>query len=314
MGSVDYCTAYGTVTAIGNEPIGLGGIAGCIQSTPSITGNTVNVIINARNGHAIGGLCGYVGKEDDGDGIIEEPCAITDCKVTAIINTDGATHVGGLVGTGLYFYGMEDRFSVENCSVVGAINGAITPGTVVGRATNSTIISCSTDVKIDKSKSNQTIGTTDFLYRGGDQYEEGCEGAAIRLVSALNGTYEELFPVILSDKYNDYWLEIATSCVGTANASAAVDMLKTTISGTLIGEEAVEAYSKDPSSARFNFDYLGNVKTIKFDNYTISGFDIEGKEVFSYLYSYVGYDEALGFYILKQRRAMQVSLPTLYSA
>ena len=76
-------------------------------------------------------------------------------------------------------------------------------------------------------------------------------------------------------------------------------MLKTTISGTLIGEEAVEAYSKEPSSARFTCDYLGNVKTIKFDNYTISGFDIEGKEVFSYLYSYVGYDEALGFYILK---------------
>lgn len=173
MGTVDYCTANGTVTATGNEPVGLGGIAGCIQCAPSITGNTVTVRINAGNGHAIGGLCGYAGMGDDGDGTIDPPCSITDCTVNVTVNANGATHVGGLVGTGLYYYGMEDRFTVENCSVTGAINGAVTPGTVAGRAVGSEIISCKTNVKIDGKQSESQIGTTDCMYQGGDQYSDG---------------------------------------------------------------------------------------------------------------------------------------------
>lgn len=171
MGRVDNCTASGTVTAIGNEPVGLGGIAGCIQSIDSITGNQVTVTINAGNGHAIGGLCGYAGIGDDGDGIVDEPCAITDCQADITITADGATHVGGLVGTGMYYYGMEDCFTIENCSVSGSIDGAVTPGTVAGRAEGSTIISCETDVLIDGQQGTEQVGTTDRMYESADQYE-----------------------------------------------------------------------------------------------------------------------------------------------
>lgn len=171
MGAVDHCSASGTVKASGNEPVGLGGIAGCIQSSDHITGNQVDVTIYASNGHAIGGLCGYAGIGDDGDGTVEEPCAITDCKVTVAIHSDGATHVGGLVGTGLYYYGMEDRFSVKDCSVSGTIDGAVTPGTVAGRAEGSEIISCDTDLLIDGVKGTDEIGTTDRMYESADQYE-----------------------------------------------------------------------------------------------------------------------------------------------
>ena len=170
-GTVDDCTATGTITATGNEPVGLGGISGCIQCTPAITGNTATVTINAGNGHAIGGLCGYAGMGDDGDGIVDEPCKITDCSVTVTINADGATHVGGLVGTGMYYFGMEDRFTVENCSVTGTINGAVTPGTVAGRAEGSTITSCDATVTVDGAASTTQVGTTDKMYESADQYE-----------------------------------------------------------------------------------------------------------------------------------------------
>lgn len=171
MGQVDYCTASGTVTATGNEPVALGGIAGCIQSIASITGNTVTVTINAGNGHAVGGLCGFAGIGDDGDGVVDEPCAITECSADVTIIADGATHVGGLVGTGMYYYGMEDRFTIENCSVTGTIDGAVTPGTVAGRAEGSTIISCDTDVTVDGEASDIQVGTTEQMYESADQYE-----------------------------------------------------------------------------------------------------------------------------------------------
>lgn len=170
-GRIDNCTASGTVTATGNEPVGLGGIAGCIQSIDSITGNQVTATITAGNGHAVGGLCGYAGIGDDGDGVVDDPCAITDCHAEITILADGATHVGGLVGTGMYYFGMEDRFTIENCSVTGSIQGAVTPGTVAGRAEGSTIISCETDVTVDGEQGTEAIGTTDRMYESADQYE-----------------------------------------------------------------------------------------------------------------------------------------------
>lgn len=171
-GILDNCTASGLVEATGNEPVGLGGIAGCIQCIDHITGNTADVVIEAGNGHAIGGLCGYAGIGDDGDGVVDDPCVVTDCSVTIDINADGATHVGGLIGTGLYFYGMEDRFSVENCVVTGTIDGAVTPGTVAGRAEGSEIISCTVDVLIDGVEGTEPVGTTECMYESADQYTE----------------------------------------------------------------------------------------------------------------------------------------------
>ena len=60
-------------------------------------------------------------------------------SVTVKMNVPGATHVGGLVGTGLYYYGEETAFRITNCTVNGEIIGAVTPGAVAGRAENSII-------------------------------------------------------------------------------------------------------------------------------------------------------------------------------
>jgi hypothetical protein len=170
-GTVDNCSAHGSVIALGNEPVGLGGIGGCLQQMESISGNTVTATIEAKNGHAIGGLAGYAGNGDDGSHNIGNPCVIKDNTVNITINSSGATHVGGLVGTGLYYFGMEGRFTIEDCSVSGTINGAVTPGTVAGRAVGSNITSCDTNVTVDDSLSTTQIGTTTQMYESADQYE-----------------------------------------------------------------------------------------------------------------------------------------------
>lgn len=97
------------------------------------------------------------------------PSVIDNCKITVSIKADGATHVGGLIGTGLYYYGEETVFKVTNCSVTGSIDGAVTPGTVAGRAVGSVIESCDADILIDGVHADNQIGTTSCMYESADQ-------------------------------------------------------------------------------------------------------------------------------------------------
>lgn len=177
-GLVDGCAASGTVKAEGNEPVGLGGIGGCLEMMDSITNCTAEVVIeSAKGGHAIGGLCGYAGTHSNPDICLDTegfstnnyPSVIDGCSVQVNIQAEGATHVGGLVGTGLYYYGEETAFKITDCEVTGEISGAVTPGTVAGRAEGSYIENCTTDVLIDGEKAENEIGTTDCMYESEDQ-------------------------------------------------------------------------------------------------------------------------------------------------
>ena len=84
----------------------------------------------------------------------------------------GATHVGGLVGTGLYYYGEETAFRITNCTVNGEIVGAITPGAVAGRAENSVIERCAASVTLDGEALTAEVGETATMYESSDQLEE----------------------------------------------------------------------------------------------------------------------------------------------
>jgi len=159
----------------------MGGIAGCLEMMDSVTNCTAEVeIISQQGGHAIGGLCGYSGTHSVGDialateGVVTTvyPGVIDSCAVTVKMNVPGATHVGGLVGTGLYYYGEETAFKISNCTVNGEIIGAVTPGAVAGRAENSVIESCEANVTLDGEALTDFIGTTDRMYESGDQGEE----------------------------------------------------------------------------------------------------------------------------------------------
>lgn len=186
-GSIDNCTAKGTVIAEGNEPIALGGVAGCLEMMDAITNCAADVTITTVNGgHAIGGLCGFGGSHSNGniiaetDGVVttKYPSEIINCSATAVISAPGATHVGGLFGTGLYFYGEETAFKVINCSVKAEITGAVTPGAVAGRSVNSVIESCEASVTLDGEALTAETGETAVMYESADQGEEAADDAA----------------------------------------------------------------------------------------------------------------------------------------
>lgn len=177
-GSIDNCAASGTVQAQGNEPVGMGGIGGCLEMMDSIVNCTADVtILSAQGGHAIGGLCGYAGTHSDGqivaetEGIVttQYPGLIENCTAHVKIQAQGATHVGGLVGTGLYYYGEETAFIVRNCTVSGEMNGTVTPGAIAGRAQGSIIENCTYAVTADGIALNEEVGTTERMYESADQ-------------------------------------------------------------------------------------------------------------------------------------------------
>ena len=175
-GTITNCTAQGTVKAEGNEPVGMGGVGGCLEMMDSITNCTADVtIVSAQGGHAIGGLCGYAGTHSNGqvaaetEGVVTTnyPGIIENCTVTVKIDAPEATHVGGLVGTGLYYYGEETAFAVKNCTVSGEIS-AITPGALDGRAEGCTFGSCPLTMTTN-GEALPEIGTTDRMYESADQ-------------------------------------------------------------------------------------------------------------------------------------------------
>lgn len=78
----------------------------------------------------------------------------------AFASAEASIFAGGLVGTGLYYYGEETAFRITNCSVSGEIIGAVTPGAVAGRAGNSVIESCEANVTLEGAVLTDEVGET----------------------------------------------------------------------------------------------------------------------------------------------------------
>lgn len=121
------------------------------------------------------------------------------------------------------------------------------------------------------------------------------QATAEQLLLDLEGTYQELWPVVLADEYHQVWLDASAELVGEENAEAAVEMMTSMVTGTITGEEAVEAY-KDGNMA-YCCDFLQDVEQFTFDGTTISGVDASGNELFSHSYHYVGMEEIRGLYV-----------------
>lgn len=125
--------------------------------------------------------------------------------------------------------------------------------------------------------------------------------AAMQLLRNLKGDYQELWPVVLADEYHQLWLDDSAALVGEENAEAAVEKISSMVTGTVTGEEAVEAY-KDGNMA-YDCEFLQGVDKFTFDETTISGTDENGKELFSHSYSYIGMEEIRGLYIYESNDA-----------
>lgn len=281
-----------TVNADGNEPVGLGGLAGCLQCMTAITNNSVSgvTITTQRGGHAIGGLCGYAGTGTDGAGIDAAPAAptaVTGNTVDITINAPGATHVGGLIGSGLYFYGMEDRYTANNNTVSGSITagtgaesvyGATTPGAIAGRAVGSAIEDSNTfsGLMINNVAAANAVGTTNGMYESGDQYGED---DAASFIHGISDTYQQLFEgATLESRYDHYWYDYCAAVAGADNANELVSQLK----GSIGAEEGQQG------GDTFFCGFMGDAATLTFNGLQISGFDAQGVQLFSHPYRYVG--------------------------
>ena len=121
------------------------------------------------------------------------------------------------------------------------------------------------------------------------------QAAAEQLLTDLKGTYQELWPVVLDDEYHQLWLDDSTKLVGEENAEAAVEKISSMVTGTVTGEDAVEAY-KDGNMA-YDCEFQQGVAQFTFDGTTISGTDENGKELFRHSYHYIGMEEIRGLYI-----------------
>lgn len=122
------------------------------------------------------------------------------------------------------------------------------------------------------------------------------ETAAAALLEALTGSYQELWPVILADEYEQVWLDNCTALVGEENAEAAYEKLASMVTGEIYGEEAVEAYAD--GGAVYDCAFTQGLSILEFDGSAaaIKGYDADGNELFSHTYHYVGMEDIRGLY------------------
>ncbi|MDD3268500.1 MAG: GLUG motif-containing protein [Syntrophomonadaceae bacterium] len=279
-GSIENCSAKGEIIAAGNEPVGLGGIGGCLIYLESITGCTADVTVTAPNSaHAVGGLCGYAGTGDP-----ENPAVIENCSAALVMNTANATHIGGLVGTGLYFMGMETVFAINNCNAEGQIIGAVTPGTIAGRAMNCTIADCTSDVLIDGVQGTAEIGTTERMYESADQ-PEGFENLSA-WANRGSGSFESLVNYVNDDALSDLW---------NAAASSEMAQMMAGMFGVQVtdGESLKAMFANMASTPANNGTQIYQMKYAN-DYKTISFCDNDGNVIESHPYTFVESNNNLG--------------------
>lgn len=114
-------------------------------------------------------------------------------------------------------------------------------------------------------------------------------------LNQISGTYVELFPEMAKEEYRDTWLEATTPLVGEDNAAAATDMLLNMCMAEIYGAEAIEKYTVDPESMRFDCYFIGGVNQFVMDGHTITGLDEQGNQVFSHSYKLLDVENENGF-------------------
>ena len=76
--------------------------------------------------------------------------------------------------------------------------------------------------------------------------------------------------------------------VGEADAEATAEMLKGACTGTIYGQEAVDAYGDGSNGAQFDCAFINGISQFIFEGSEICGLDENGKEVFRYQYTEAG--------------------------
>ena len=108
-------------------------------------------------------------------------------------------------------------------------------------------------------------------------------------MDSIKGTYEALFPVITDQEYDQIWLDLCIAVLGEEAAPAVAEMLRSACSGTIYGQEAIDAFGDGSDGAQFDCLFINGVSRITFDGMTVSGVDDKGETVFSHEYAYTGH-------------------------
>lgn len=118
--------------------------------------------------------------------------------------------------------------------------------------------------------------------------EETAEVSEDEYLASLQGTYVELFPAMDLDENKEIWYQNFKDVLGVEDEKTA-ETLRQMIIGMfntdVYGAEAVAVAEENPGYGSFNCHFINGVTTFKFDGNTISGFDADGKEVFSRTYT-----------------------------
>ena len=163
----------------------------------------------------------------------------------------------------------------------------------------SMLVGCGTsNTSASTSETQQSVSTeaAESSSKAAEKATDENEAAAEQLLVDLTGTYQELWPVILDNKYEQTWLDNCTELVGEDNAEAAYQKLASMVTGEIYGEEAVKAYAD--GNGVYDCSFTQDVNTVEFDGSTstIKGYDADGNELFSHTYHYVGMEEIRGLY------------------
>lgn len=153
----------------------------------------------------------------------------------------------------------------------------------------------STETKSTESSATSTVSDTQDTTETSSS-EDDNKTAAEQLLVDLTGKYQELWPVILDEQYNQIWLDDCAAIVGEDNAQAAFEKLSSMVTATVYGEDAVKAYAD--GNAAYDCSFINGLSTLEFDgeNSTIKGYDASGNELFSHSYHYIGMEEIRGLY------------------
>ena len=113
-------------------------------------------------------------------------------------------------------------------------------------------------------------------------------------LAPVTETYEELFPVLNSDTYKDFWVERVAAKLGKTTADETVqwwaNYLKNVCYGKIYGPDAENKYKNDMQNMQFDCEFING--TDKLDTITFTGNVISGvkdnQPVFSNTYEYAG--------------------------
>ena len=147
----------------------------------------------------------------------------------------------------------------------------------------------------DTTETSETEESTESSEAETEAKADENADAAAKLLTDLNGSYRELWPVILADDYKQLWLDDSAEIVGEENAEGAFEKMSSMVTGTVIGEEAVEKYAD--GGMAYCCEFMQGVDEFTFDGDTISGTDSDGNELFSHTYHYIGMEDIRGLYI-----------------